>query len=245
MNVKKATLQHFSVGNGSIAEDGAVHEKTLPFFSFVQAVEGEYELEIEGEGSFHCAEGDIFIASPFRRQRIVHRVSKNGVMKMRWVFAEPLINEVPMEQHLTLPVVIPEGLKEETSILLHDVFSAESYMCRIGRFFLFLDRLLTLGKPGFTAEKDLTADKVKRILHEEYSNPGLGVSDIADRLFLSRATVYRLFAEKIGMSPMAYLHRVRMQRAAYLLASTEIGIGGGGRSSRCSRSSIFFQTVQE
>lgn len=230
MNIEKAMIQHFSLGDGCVYEDGLLHEKTLPFFSFVHAVEGEYVIDIEGEGSFRCGEGDIFIAPPFRKQRIVHRVSKNGAMKMRWIFAEPFINEAPMEQQLTLPVILPHEMKAQAISLFGEVFDAEGYISKMGRFFLLLDLLITLSKSGFTAEKDFIADKVRRMLYAEYGNPELNISYMANRLFLSRAAVYRLFAEKIGMSPMAYLTKIRMERAAYLLASTGSSIGSVGEA---------------
>lgn len=224
MKVEKVTIQHFSIGDGRICEDGTLHEKTLPFYSFVQSVEGKYELEIEGAGAFCCNESEIFIAPPFRKQRIVHRISANGAMRMRWIFVEPFINEKPMEQCLLLPSLVPDSIKSEATELFDGIFSSDSQIRKQGLFFLLLDRLVSAATPCITDERDIIADDVKQMLCSEYSNPELKIVDIANRLFVSRATVYRLFSDKIGMSPMAYLNRIRMERAAYLLAATDDSI---------------------
>ncbi|MFW5857491.1 MAG: helix-turn-helix domain-containing protein [Planctomycetota bacterium] len=50
---------------------------------------------------------------------------------------------------------------------------------------------------------------------------GVNVGELADRLGVSRATLFRAFRAALGQSPIAYLAGVRLRRAAELLLTTD------------------------
>ena len=53
---------------------------------------------------------------------------------------------------------------------------------------------------------------------------------LAAEVHLSRSQLARSFAATVGMSPMAYLRKVRVEQMARLLASTALSIGEAARS---------------
>ena len=53
---------------------------------------------------------------------------------------------------------------------------------------------------------------------------------LADEVHLSRSQVVRCFDATVGMSPMAYLRQMRVERMARLLASTDLSIAEAARS---------------
>lgn len=53
---------------------------------------------------------------------------------------------------------------------------------------------------------------------------------LADEVHLSRSQLVRCFDATVGMSPMAYLRRMRVERMARLLVSTDLSIAEAARS---------------
>lgn len=53
---------------------------------------------------------------------------------------------------------------------------------------------------------------------------------LADEVHLSRSQLARSFAVTVGMSPMAYLRKMRVERMARLLASTDLSIAEAAHS---------------
>lgn len=74
-------------------------------------------------------------------------------------------------------------------------------------------------------------------IRDHYDNRDLGAQDVADHLGISSNYFSTLFRESTGSSFVAYLNRVRVEQAGYLLKETRIPIGDVGF--RCG-----FNTVQ-
>jgi len=53
---------------------------------------------------------------------------------------------------------------------------------------------------------------------------------LADEVHLSRPQLVRAFDATVGMSPMAYLGQMRVERMARLLASTDLSVAEAARS---------------
>lgn len=56
------------------------------------------------------------------------------------------------------------------------------------------------------------------------------LSALAEEVHLSRSQLVRSFDATVGMSPMAYLRRMRVERMARLLVSTDLPIAEAARS---------------
>lgn len=56
------------------------------------------------------------------------------------------------------------------------------------------------------------------------------LNSLADEVHLSRSQLMRAFDATVGMSPMAYLRQMRLERTARLLVSTDLSIAAAARS---------------
>ena len=86
-------------------------------------------------------------------------------------------------------------------------------------------RLLTIAASGRrTGSKDLQVNKAVRIIHDEWNQPQLFVKHLAERLHLHRSSLSRCFEASVGIPPVTYLTRLRVQNALSLLKQTEKSI---------------------
>jgi transcriptional regulator GlxA family with amidase domain len=68
-----------------------------------------------------------------------------------------------------------------------------------------------------------------KLLHEQIAEHWT-LNSLAEEVHLSRSQLVRSFDAATGMSPMAYLRRMRVERMARLLASTDLSIAEAARS---------------
>ncbi len=68
-----------------------------------------------------------------------------------------------------------------------------------------------------------------KLLRERIAEPWT-LDTLADEVHLSRSQLARCFAATVGMSPMAYLRRMRVERMARLLVSTDLSVAEAARS---------------
>ncbi len=67
------------------------------------------------------------------------------------------------------------------------------------------------------------------LLRERIAEPWT-LNALAEEVHLSRSQLARSFAATVGMSPMAYLRKMRVERMARLLSSTDLSIAEAARS---------------
>ena len=83
-------------------------------------------------------------------------------------------------------------------------------------------QLLTLVVSGRRTEsEDHRVNEAVRIIHREWNQPQLCVKQLAERLHLHRSSLSRRFEKAIGIPPVAYLVRLRVQNALSMLKQTE------------------------
>ena len=68
-----------------------------------------------------------------------------------------------------------------------------------------------------------------KILRERVTDPWT-LDALAEEVHLSRSQLVRAFDATVGISPMAYLRKMRVERMARLLASTDLSIAEIARS---------------
>lgn len=83
-------------------------------------------------------------------------------------------------------------------------------------------RLLTLAASGRrTRSEDLRVNEAVRIIHDEWNQLQLCVKQLAERLHLHRSSLSRRFEAAVGIPPVAYLTRLRVQNALSMLKQTK------------------------
>lgn len=83
-----------------------------------------------------------------------------------------------------------------------------------------------------------------RYIHENYET-ALDTAAVAESASISKSECLRCFRSIVGMPPMQYVREFRLQRAAELLTSTEIGIAEIGAQCGFLDASYFTKTFRE
>ena len=86
-------------------------------------------------------------------------------------------------------------------------------------FLLFEERIPSphISKPQQHVER------IRRFIDENYFK-NITVEEIAARFYLNKNYIRTLFSQHLGSSPKQYLQKIRMERAKYLLSSTDENI---------------------
>ena len=71
---------------------------------------------------------------------------------------------------------------------------------------------------------------VKKYLEDNYSRPDLKIEILCERIHLSHSYISRIFREFEGCSIMNYLEDIRMERACFLLTTTDFSVSRVGYS---------------
>ncbi len=72
--------------------------------------------------------------------------------------------------------------------------------------------------------QDLFLQEVKALVEEDLSNAELSISNLAGKLMVSRAKLYRKVKTLTGKSPSVFIRKVRLQKARLLLETTVLNI---------------------
>lgn len=73
-------------------------------------------------------------------------------------------------------------------------------------------------------KKDYIAEQIKEYIEQHASDPNLSNSQIAEAFRMNVSYLSTFFKEKTGMSPLDYIHRVRLARAKKLLDETNLTV---------------------
>lgn len=81
-----------------------------------------------------------------------------------------------------------------------------------------------LGSQYALRQKDKLAQKIKRIIEENYSQPYLGLYYISDQVKVSTTYVSKVFKEEYGVGVVEYMNRLRIDGAKKLLEKQDLTI---------------------
>lgn len=112
------------------------------------------------------------------------------------------------------------------SMILANKLTPEDELHRLGNLYLFLSKLVQISSLNAPA-------KSQKTLMEEYITYtidyiernflcDISVEVIASNIGINRKYLYTIFKKKLGLTPMEYIIKVRMEKACALLASTNL-----------------------
>lgn len=92
----------------------------------------------------------------------------------------------------------------------------------ITHFMLLVGRLSRwrFHKPTLVSEKSMNITRAVDYLERHFAEP-LDPAELARRVGMSPRNFHRIFLNVTGLAPMAYLQRLRIRKAAYLLQTTD------------------------
>lgn len=88
-------------------------------------------------------------------------------------------------------------------------------------------------------------DKVVDIIHKNYHDPGLSVDVLADEVGLSASHMQSVFKSTTGISVSRYLRHHRLQKAAELLAHTNISVNEISEQTGFGNASYFYTVFKK
>lgn len=83
---------------------------------------------------------------------------------------------------------------------------------------------------------DLTAERIKTYIQDNYDDPNLSNSQMADHFQMNSAYFSTFFKEKTGLNVLTYIQKVRINEAKELLKSTDLTLEEIGKRVGCNNS---------
>lgn len=223
MDIISVELNAFS-GSGLNSDcEGMLHVKSLPCLSVVQALEGSYDISLNGMRAASTGEGGMFIAPAEALQRITHHNGKRGMMRARWAFLEITLNRYYLFDDLfEFPVLMPADQCAAAGDMIATICSDVPICERYAAAYRLAGILMDVGKPRQAPDETLL--HIRSFVAERFADR-IGAKDIAAQIHCSPSQVYRYTQKYFGMTPSSYINSVRLRRAAELLELTDRRIG--------------------
>lgn len=221
--IKQIQLETLLADNGICTEEGLHHIKTLPFLSIVICQEGSYSVSLGGKKTLVIPDGCAFIAPSGILQDIVHHLSKNGIMKMCWVFLDVRLNGIySLDDLFTFPMQLNLEQTREFLPLIFALIEKQPgllALCRRNQIgFSIVEKLLAFAVPKENS-KNVLMPAIRKI-RKDYAEP-LRVEELASLCSLSPCQFLRRFKEETGETPYTYLINYRLAAAQALLQNTD------------------------
>lgn len=210
-------IQHrFSV------QDGLVHQKELFQFSVIRMKKGLYYVSEDRDALGEPFMGQIFIASPSKKQYI-RTMDKVEFMEAHRLFLNVDVNKVcSIDWFYDFPVTIPR--ENEARIISYiedmaktnDAFDKQILTVKIAKE-LFKTATPRPEKPNF---------KIIGIINYIRKNyaQNLTVPQIANMHYMSESALYGLFKKYCGTTPIAYINNCRLAEASRLLTRGNMSV---------------------
>lgn len=215
------------------------YEKCPPAHSYGPAVRDHYLIHyvVSGKGEFiteygisPLSAGDLFLIRP--GQTTTYRAKPEDPYEYYWVgfngaeAAQMIISSGYSNDHPIISYTKDEAALSYLKLLLlsaEDPVTAEFDM--LGYLYLFLSCLIrsSADPAKKSASYNNILNRAVKYIHGNYSRE-VNISDIADFVRIDRSHLFRIFKDRLGVSPQEYLIGFRMAKAAELLSSYDINI---------------------
>jgi len=219
--LKKIELEYIKKdGFSSSSINGVRHIKTLPYLSVVQAVEGNYDIQLIKGDIYNTGSGGFFVAPSNIQQTITHNADKTSKnMVCRWVFLKIKVNEIySFDDLYVFPVIIPDIYKNEINSLFDRLFTTDDLFDEYVCCYEIVKILSLISKKKCKSPPHLNS--ILNYIKGNYCNK-ITVRDIAESVNLSESRLFSVFKKEMGISPITYLNNYRLSVAADELINTD------------------------
>lgn len=211
-------------------------------YSFGPAIRDNYVLHfiVNGKGKFtidsqthHLQEGDLFLLP--KDKLTFYQADSTEPWSYIWVgFSGSRVEEILRQSQLSQQACLHSHLQ---SPILENMMAitrlstlklnAATELLLIGELHKLLANLLeefpVKDCTETTNQAQTYVHQAIKMIHSQYDSP-LKVSDIADKLALSRSYLYKIFKEETGYSIKDYILQVKMKRSCQLLLHPDLAI---------------------
>jgi AraC-like DNA-binding protein len=220
--IDKIDIKSLSAGGFEKKYDGVYHKKILDCLSIVQAVDGSYDIKLNGGQTFSTGKGGVFVAPSHTLQEITHHDGDSGIMSAQWVFIDAIINEVyRFDEILSFPVILDKKYNDEIYSLIFDIKNGDNTFTKMQRAFRLLEILFE--QSSIKKQKNSIKTRLENFVKNNYSQD-IKASDIARHLACSISQVFKYTQKFYSLSPANYINGIRLQQAEKLLVYSDKNI---------------------
>lgn len=227
----------FQFGSSQFAQNGWVHKKRSPCTIIAQALSGEYEISTP-RGHGRTGEKGFFLAKAGEDLTIVHHARNNKEkMSAQWLHIDfKFINGLDPVNFLDLPVVVKGKQAQGFSKILNEIGKAykkdsnqkiKNLITQINGGFSLLSLLEEVSHPNKQNEEKLINDnRLQNVFRyiTDHLEENIKPTELARKAHLSLSHFHALFQTLVGQSPMAYIKRMRINKAQKLLVMSNASV---------------------
>lgn len=241
-NTFKHTVKTTSSEAVSLSVTYSGHEKCEASYHWGKGIREQYILHlivsgkgtyVTPEGSYSLSSGDMFLIRP--RTEIEYYADEANPWEYYWVNFSGADAEVILKRTdftIENPVIRScnsDVFKAMESILENAGNERYEAIGLTGRLYILLSLLVKYSerKPNSSSRKCFKT--ARDYIAVNYPLP-VTVEDIAEKSGVSRSTLFRVFKEETGISPVDYLIAYRISQAKRLLSETDLSVTAIARS---------------
>ncbi|MFD0711617.1 helix-turn-helix domain-containing protein [Paenibacillus sp. GCM10027626] len=229
-------LEHLDVGYGE-GPHGVVHKKTVPFGIIAQAVEGTYIVHTP-VGTQTASDGHVFITPPNMPLEITHLAREGDkTMRIRFVhfrftFMGTIdlfdLYDLPSTTDLETSILYGELIQQLVDIKTRENGLSFTYWAKKNELaYRLLDVLLRTSVQKETYESRIAVlQELQPLLLfiRDHLHEPLDIDKLLRVFPFSRSSMFTLFREQFGQTPMEYVKTVRLNEALRQICSTSLNI---------------------
>lgn len=222
-------LEFFEVGHFAEAVDGLVHHKTCPYTIIAQPLEGHYEIQV-GRRRELVPKGGLFLLPAHVPIVITHRANRRGLMAARWIHMRfSLFGQVDFFSLYEIPLVFSASEGRALGALVGEALRAspeEGVAAWITRQEIALKILRSIDESFPVRAYSPEQSRFERVFSHirDNSDQPLDVKTLSKIAGLSPAQFHVLFKKAMGVGPISYVRRLRLEAASRQLAVTDESI---------------------
>ena len=183
-------------------------------FCVIQALEGECEVIINSREGIKLPERGVLLVPSYQLTRIIHTPNPTSKRCRELRISMNVITDgCLMEDIFSLPTVLPSDENEKIFVLLNTIKDNDNVFRAYSNMYRLLELILRYSE--IKREKYFLKDAYEYII--ENSDKQIKIPELAESLGVSEPTVYRMFAQSAGCTPIDYINMYRLGKAHRLL----------------------------
>ena len=189
-------------------------------FTVLQTLEGECEVIVNSGERLHLPERGILLIPSYKLVRVVHSPNQKSKRSKELRLSMNVITDgCLMEDVFNFPMILPAEENEKVFLLMNTIRDNDNVFRAYSNLYRLLELLLKYSEVKI--EKYFLKDAYEYVIAN--CDKQIKISEIAETLNVSEPTVYRMFAQVAGCTPVDYINMYRLGKAHRMLGS-ELGM---------------------
>ena len=185
-------------------------------FTVLQSLEGECEVIVNSGERIALAERGVLLIPSYKLVRVIHTPNKtSGRCKELRLSMNVITDGCLMEDVFELPTLLPSEDNEKVFVLLNTIRDNDNVFRAYSNLYRLLE--LVLKYATVKNEKYFLKDAYEYIISN--CDKQIKVPELAETLKVSEPTVYRMFAQVAGCTPIDYINAYRLGKAHRMLGA--------------------------